>query len=248
MDITNRCCNGEYSASAACLGHSSGIGGANNLVFNLVWDFLFFAQLFSQSKQFTVHKSTFILEAEHRTLAQSADLLARRYAGNIRCTIGIDCYCDVRLNGKSSSTSSSADLFSGRKDDGHIVFQRLTEQVQQQQAADAVVQCLCTDAAAHLNKGRTEGCKVARLSKLQCVLAVFRADVDVQLVIAEHRFAVGSTLQMNRFCSDNTQCAAFQTNRFADYHAGVDAAHRGKAQQTALFDVGDDEANFIHVC
>ena len=53
---------------------------------------------------------------------------------------------------------------------------------------------------------------------------------------------------MNRFCSDNTQCAAFQTDRFADYHAGVDAAHRRESQQTALFDVGDDEANFIHVC
>ena len=161
MDITNRCCNGEYSASAACLGHSSGIGGANNLVFNLVWDFLFFAQLFSQSKQFTVHKSTFILEAEHRTLAQSADLLARRYAGNIRCTVGIDCYGDVRLYREGRGASSSANLFSGRKDDCQIIFQRLTEQVQQQQAADAVVQCLCTDAAAHLNKGRTEGCKVA---------------------------------------------------------------------------------------
>lgn len=173
MDITDRCCNGEHSASVACLGHGSGIGSPDNLVFNLVWDFLFFTQLFSQSKQFTVHKSTLVLEAEDRTLAQSADLLARRYAGNIRCTVGIDCYGDVRLYREGSGAGSSTDLFSGRKDDGHIVFQRLTEQVQQQQAADAVVQCLCTDAAAHLNKGRTEGCKVARLSKLQCVLAVF---------------------------------------------------------------------------
>ena len=248
MDVAHRHRHCHDAAAAARRHHAGRIVGADDGGLDLIGDALLLAEGLGGRKQAAVHDRSFVLKVEHRPLAQRADPLGGRHTRHVGGGIALHRNRDVRRYGKGRVARRPADLLLGGEGHSDVVGERFVQQLKQQEAPHAVVQRLGGHSAPAVGiKAGGKGGKISQLDVLHRLLAAGRADVDVELVILQHRVAVGGALQVDRFCPDHAGDAAFQPHPLADDHPGVHPAHRVEAQQAALLDVGDDKADLIHV-
>ena len=90
MDITGRNRHRQCTAARSGIAHTGSVGSPNHLIFNLIRDLLLLAEFLCRSEQLAISKAALVLEGQHRTFAQSADIFGGCYPWDIRRGIGID--------------------------------------------------------------------------------------------------------------------------------------------------------------
>ncbi len=89
----------------------------------------------------------------------------------------------------------------------------------------------------------------AQGAQLLGLLLVLGANVDIQVVVAQHALAVLRRLQVDGHSANHAGQLVLPNHHPLGYDdPGVDAAYRAEAQQPLLGVARDDKAHLVHVC
>ena len=126
-----------------------------------------------------------------------------------------------------------------------------TRRVQRHERAEAVVERARDEPpVGELRRLRVDHCDVADPHPLARLIAVARADVDVQLADVGDLLAVLLAQEMDRLLADHARDGAavgVEDQPLADEDLGVPATDRPKPQVALVVDVGHDQPDLIDV-